>query len=161
LAQAVVISDLVKAMMTARILDPASKLATAASWDTGTLAETFGVEGATEDALYEAMDWLLEQQGNIEKRLAKRHLEPGGLILYDLTSPYVEGTTCPLASRGYSRDGKAHKRQINFGLLTDALGRPVAVDVYEGRTGRIQPPSPSSSQDHSRVADCGRNHELA
>lgn len=126
--------DLVKAMIAARILDPASKLATASGWGTTTIPETFGVEGATEDSLYGAMDWLLEQQFGIEKRLAKRHLEPCGLVLYDLTSTYVEGAACPIASRGYSRDGKPEKLQVNFGLVTDEMGRPVAVDVYDGRT---------------------------
>ena len=126
--------SLVKAMVAARILEPASKLSTASTWDATTLAETFGVEGATEDALYASMDWLLERQSAIEKRLAKRHLEPCGLVLYDLTSTYFEGTTCPLATRGYSRDGKPSKLQVNFGIITDDRGRPVAVDVYEGRT---------------------------
>ena len=126
--------NLVKAMIAARILDPASKLSTASTWGTTTIPETFGIEGATEDALYRAMDWLLERQSSIERRLAKRHLEPCGLVLYDLTSSYVEGATCPLATRGYSRDGKPQKLQVNFGLLTDEMGRPVAVDVYEGRT---------------------------
>ena len=126
--------ELVKALVAARILEPASKLATASALDNSTLAETFGVKGATEDALYDAMDWLIEHQPTIEKRLARRHLEPCGLVLYDLTSSYVEGTECPLATRGYSRDGKPQKLQVNFGVITDEMGRPVAVDVYEGRT---------------------------
>jgi len=125
---------LIKALIAARILDPASKLATVSAWGTTTLPELFDVTSSTEDALYEAMDKLLKRQPAIEKRLAKRHLEPCGLVLYDLTSSYVEGTQCPLASRGYSRDGKPHKLQINFGVLTDEVGRPVAVDVYDGRT---------------------------
>ena len=126
--------ELVKALVTARILEPASKLATASALENSTLAETLGIRGTTEDALYEAMDWLVERQPTIEKRLAKRHLEPCGLVLYDLTSSYVEGTECPLATRGYSRDGKPHKLQVNFGIITDEMGRPIAVDVYEGRT---------------------------
>lgn len=126
--------QLVKAMVAARILEPASKLATASALENSTLAETFGLDGVTEDALYEAMDWLLDRQSTIERRLAKRHLEPCGLVLYDLTSSYVEGTECPLATRGYSRDGKPQKLQVNFGIITDEMGRPIAVDVYEGRT---------------------------
>lgn len=125
---------LVMAMVAARVLDPASKLATASAWNLTTLADSFGVNGANEDDLYHAMDWLLTQQPAIERRLAKRHLEPCGLILYDLTSSYVEGTKCPLATRGYSRDGKPEKLQVNYGVLTDELGRPIAVHVYEGRT---------------------------
>lgn len=125
---------LVMAMVAARVLDPASKLATASGWGTTTLPEVFGVKDKTEDDLYRAMDWLLEQQPAIERRLAKRHLEPCGLVLYDLTSSYVEGTKCPLATRGYSRDGKPEKLQVNYGLLTDEAGRPVAVHVYEGKT---------------------------
>lgn len=125
---------IVMAMIAARILDPASKLATASGWGATTLPECFGVEGATEDELYRAMDWLLEQQPAIERRLAKRHLAPCGLVLYDLTSSYVEGTKCPLATRGYSRDGKSQKLQVNYGILTDEAGRPVAVHVYEGST---------------------------
>jgi len=126
--------ELVKALVAARLLEPASKLATASALDNSTLAETFGVKGATEDALYDAMDWLIDRQPTIEKRLARRHLEPCGLVLYDLTSSYVEGTECPLATRGYSRDGKPQKLQVNFGVITDEMGRPIAVDVYEGRT---------------------------
>lgn len=126
--------DLVLGMIAARIIDPGSKLATTQSWKSTSLPRTLGLEDATEDHLYHAMDWLLEQQPAIEKRLAKRHLEPCGLVLYDLTSSYVEGTKCPLASRGYSRDGKPKKLQVNYGILTDEEGRPVAVNVYEGRT---------------------------
>jgi hypothetical protein len=90
---------------------------------------------ADEDCLYAAMDWLLERQGAIEKRLARRHLKAGGLVLFDLTSSYFEGVTCPLAKLGYSRDGKPGTLQVNWGLLTDARGCPVAVSVFEGNTG--------------------------
>ena len=124
--------DLVCAMVAARIVAPHTKLAMTRWWPTTTLAEDLGVAGASEDELYEAMDWLLERQEPIEKKLAARHLERGGLVLYDLTSSYFEGTTCPLARLGYSRDGKKGKLQVNFGLTTDRRGCPVAVSVVEG-----------------------------
>jgi transposase len=126
--------DLVLAMIAARVLDPQSKLATARSWHHSTLGEWFGVEDADEHELYAAMDWLLERQDAIEQRLAKRHLEEGGRVLYDLSSSYVEGECCPLAKRGYSRDGKKGKLQVNYGLLTDTRGCPVAISVFEGNT---------------------------
>ena len=112
------------ALIVARILDPGSKLATARGLAEATardsLAETLGLEDCGEDDLYGAMDWLLERQNAIERRLAKRHLEDGALVLYDLTSVWLEGRHCPLARRGYSRDGKKGKLQIEFGLLCDA-----------------------------------------
>lgn len=126
--------DLVTAMVAARILAPHTKLATTRWWHTTTLAEDFGVADADEDALYTAMDWLLQRQPAIERKLAARHLESGGLVLYDLSSSYFEGSKCPLARLGYSRDGKKGKLQVNYGLLTDARGCPVAVSVYEGNT---------------------------
>ena len=126
--------DLVSAMVAARILAPHTKLATTRWWHTTTLAADFGVLHASEDDLYAAMDWLLAHQGSIEKKLAARHLKTGGLVLYDLSSSYFEGTTCPLARRGYSRDGKRGTLQVNYGLLTDARGCPVAVSVHEGNT---------------------------
>ena len=126
--------SLVLAMLAARILAPHTKLATTRWWHTTTLADDFGVADANEDELYAAMDWLLERQPAIEKKLAARHLEPGAPILYDLTSSYFEGSTCPLARLGYSRDGKKGKPQVNYGLLTDARGCPVAVSVHEGNT---------------------------
>ena len=126
--------DLVVAMVAARIMAPYSKLATTRWWQTTTLPEELGVSDATEDDLYAAMDWLVTHQKTIERRLAARHLEAGGLVLYDLSSSYVEGTHCPLAARGYNRDGKQGKLQINYGLLTDAAGRPVAVSVVSGNT---------------------------
>jgi transposase len=126
--------DLVLAMIAARVLQPQSKLATARSWENSTLGEWFGVEGADEDELYAAMDWLLERQDVIEQRLAKRHLDEGARVLYDLSSSYVEGVCCPLAQLGYSRDGKKGTLQINYGLLTDARGCPVSISVFEGNT---------------------------
>ena len=127
--------DLVVAMVAARILEPDSKLATTRWWHTTTLPADLGVSDADEDALYEAMDWLLARQGPIEQKLAALHLQPGGFVLYDLTSSYFEGTTCPLAAFGHNRDGKKGKRQVNYGLLTDARGCPVAVSVFKGNTG--------------------------
>jgi Transposase DDE domain len=126
--------DLVLAMVASRIVAPQTKLATTRWWHTTTLAEDFGVADASEDDLYAAMDWLLARQGSIEKKLAARHLSAGGLVLYDLSSSYFEGTTCPLAKRGYSRDGKHGLLQVNYGLLTDARGCPVAVSVHAGNT---------------------------
>ena len=126
--------DLVLAMVAARIVAPHTKLATTRWWHTTTLAEDFGVAEATEDDLYAAMDWLLARQGAIQKKLAARHLSAGSLVLYDLSSSYFEGTTCPLAKLGYNRDGKKGLLQVNYGLLTDARGCPVAVSVYEGNT---------------------------
>ena len=126
--------DLVLAMVASRIVAPQTKLATTRWWQTTTLAEDFAVSDANESELYAAMDWLLQRQGAIEKKLAARHLSTGGLVLYDLSSSYFEGTTCPLAKRGYSRDGKHGMLQVNYGLLTDARGCPVAVSVHEGNT---------------------------
>lgn len=126
--------DLVMGMIAARLLDPQSKLATTRSWDHSTLGEAFGVSGADEDELYAAMDWLLERQPAIERRLAKRHMKDGARVLYDLSSSYFEGESCPLAARGYSRDGKKGKLQVNYGLLTDARGCPVAISVFKGNT---------------------------
>jgi len=124
--------DLVLAMVGARILAPHTKLATTRWWHTTTLAEEFGVVDADEDDLYAAMDWLLARQDRVQKKLAVRHLREGGLVLYDLSSSYFEGTTCPLAKLGHNRDGKSGLLQVNYGLLTDARGCPVAVSVYEG-----------------------------
>jgi transposase len=126
--------DRVLAMVASRIVAPQTKLATTRWWHTTTLAEDFAVTDASEDDLYAAMDWLLLRQGRIEKKLAARHLSAGGLVLYDLSSSYFEGTTCPLAKRGYSRDGKHGMRQVNYGLLTDPRGCPVAVSVHAGNT---------------------------
>jgi len=124
---------LVVAMVAARIVAPqASKLAMTHAFSDTTLAEDFGVADAHEDELYAAMDWLIERQESIEKRLARRHLKEGGLVLFDLTSSSFEGAACPLARIGYSRDGKPGTLQVNYGLLTDARGCPVAVSVFEG-----------------------------
>jgi transposase len=127
--------DLVVAMVAARVLKPQSKLATTRWWPSTTLAELSGVGQTDEDELYEAMDWLLEHQAPIEKKLAGRHLADDGLALYDLTSSYFEGVTCPLAKLGHSRDGKKGKLQVNYGLLTNQRGIPVAVSVFKGNSG--------------------------
>jgi transposase len=124
--------ELVLAMVAARIVAPHTKLATTRWWHTTTLAEDFGVAEANEDDLYAAMDWLLARQDAIQKKLAARHLSEGGLVLYDLSSSYFEGTTCPLAKLGHNRDGKKGLLQVNYGLLTDVHGCPVAVSVHEG-----------------------------
>ena len=130
--------DLVVAMVVARIIEPCSKLATARGLksETGssTLGEMLGVEWADEDALYGALDWLVRRQGRIEQALASRHLNEGVLVLYDVTSTYFEGRTCPLARYGHSRDGKKGKIQIVFGLLCTVEGVPVAVEVFDGNT---------------------------
>lgn len=127
--------DLVMGMIAARVLKPGSKLATTRLWKTTSLAKVLGVEDATEDEVYRAMDWLLERQPAIEKRLAKRYLKPGGVVLYDLTSVYLEGEHCPLAARGYSRDGKPGHVQIEVGLMTNAAGDPLSVEAFPGNTG--------------------------
>ena len=129
--------DQVLAMIAARILEPVSKLATARGLAEATAVSTLGEmldPGQDEDDLYAAMDWVLERQDRIEQGLAKRHLEEGCLILYDLTSVWMEGRTCPLAKRGHSRDGKKGKLQIEFGLLCDRDGCPVSVEVFPGNT---------------------------
>ncbi|MBM4198016.1 MAG: IS1634 family transposase [Gammaproteobacteria bacterium] len=130
--------DRVCAMVAARIIAPHTKLATTRWWHTTTLAEDFGVEDASEDQLYAAMDWLLARQDALQKKLAARHLSAGALVLYDLSSSYFEGHTCPLAKRGYSRDRKPGTLQVNYGLLTDARGCPVAIAVHEGNVSDSQ-----------------------
>ena len=127
--------DLVIAMIAERLLFPSSKLAHTRHWHSTTLAQELDVAYATEDHLYEAMDWLLKRQGAIEKKLARRHLGEGAMVLYDVTSSYYEGKTCPLARFGHDRDGKTGCPIIVYGVLTDADGRPVAVQVYPGNTG--------------------------
>ena len=130
--------DAVVAMLAARILQPRSKLATARELRAATLASTLGellnLSDCDEELLYRAMDWLLPRQARIEQALAKRHLKDGTLALYDVSSTYFEGRCCPLARYGHSRDGKRDKLQITFGLLTNADGCPVAVEVFEGNT---------------------------
>jgi hypothetical protein len=124
--------DLCLAMIVGRVICPGSKLGMVRTLGQSTLAEELGVQGADEDDLYEAMDWLLERQDTIEDRLAARHLFDGEMVLYDVSSSYFEGRTCPLARRGYSRDGKSGLGQIIYGLLCDDDGRPVAVEVFTG-----------------------------
>ncbi|MBK7000965.1 MAG: IS1634 family transposase [Rhodoferax sp.] len=126
--------DLVLAMVASRIISPATKLATTRLWRTNTLAQEFGVSDANEDDLYAAMDWLLAGQDRIQKKLAARHLKEDCLVLYDLSSSYFEGSHCPLAKLGYSRDGKRGTLQVNYGLLTDDRGCPVAISVHDGNT---------------------------
>jgi len=124
--------DLVVAMVAARILEPKSKLATSLWWKDTTLPEILDISDTDEDDLYGAMDWVYERQKLIEKKLAARHLEKGGIALYDLTSSYFEGVTCPLARLGHNRDGKKGKLQVNYGLLTNQQGIPVSVSVFAG-----------------------------
>ena len=132
------VRDLVLAMVASRIVAPHTKLATTRWWHTTTLAQDFGVADASEDDLYAAMDWLLARQGAIEKKLAARHLSAGALVLYDFSSSYFEGTSCPLAKIGYSRDGRRGTLQVNYGLLTERRGCPVAVSVFEGNVADSQ-----------------------
>jgi transposase len=130
--------DAVVALIVARVIDPRSKLATARGLGAETaftsLGEALGLSGATADELYAAMDWLLPRQTAIEQALAGRHLAEQTLVLYDVTSAYFEGRTCPLARLGHSRDGQKDKLQIVFGLLCNAAGCPVAVEVFDGNT---------------------------
>lgn len=130
--------DLVLAMIVSRVLEPASKLATSRALHPDTLSSTLSellhLDAPSEDELYAAMDWLLPRQARLEQALAKRHLDEGSLVLYDLTSTYFEGRHCPLAKLGHSRDDKKGKLQVVFGLMTNAEGCPVAVEVYAGNT---------------------------
>jgi hypothetical protein len=131
--------DLALALIISRVAAPASKLSTVCWWADTTLGADLGVAGASTDAVYAAMDWLAGRQGAIEAELARRHLgpepNPSRMALFDLSSSWVEGRCCPLAARGYSRDGKKGRLQIEYGLLTDPEGRPVAVRVFPGDTG--------------------------
>jgi hypothetical protein len=126
--------ELVLAMVAERLVRPCSKLATTRLWHTTTLAEELGVQDAQVDELYAALDWLLARQARVEAKLAARHLKDGGLVLYDASTSYYEGRTCPLARFGHDRDGKKLP-VILYGLLTDQAGRPVAIEVYPGNTG--------------------------
>lgn len=126
--------DLVKAMILSRIIEPQTKLATTRTWHDTTLAEALKIEDANEDELYSAMDWLVEKQPGIEKKLAERHLQEGSLCLYDVSSSYYEGSCCCLASYGHNRDRKKGKAQIVYGLMVDSQGLPISVQVYEGNT---------------------------
>jgi hypothetical protein len=127
--------DLAYALVISRVLRPGSKLSTLAWWGDVTLGADLGVAGASTDDVYAAMDWLAARQDDIEKQLAARHLRAGGIAMFDLSSSWVEGRRCELAAYGYSRDGKRGKAQIEYGLLTDPDGRPVAVRVFTGNTG--------------------------
>jgi hypothetical protein len=131
--------DLALALITSRVVAPASKLSTLTWWDDTTLGADLGVVGASTDDVYAAMDWLEHRQDAIEAELAARHLapepNPSRMALFDLSSSWLEGRCCPLAARGYSRDGKKGKLQIEYGLLTDPEGRPIAVRVLPGNTG--------------------------
>src|SRR5215468_7613724 len=131
--------DLALALVISRVVRPGSKLSTLAWWGDITLGADLGVAGASTDDIYAAMDWLEHQQDAIEAGLAARHLapqaNPSRMALFDLSSSWLEGRCCPLAERGYSRDGKKGTLQIEYGLLTDPEGRPVAVRVFPGSTG--------------------------
>jgi hypothetical protein len=130
--------DLALALIISRVVRPGSKLSTLTWWSDTTLGADLGVSTASTDEIYAAMDWLVDRQDAIEANLARRHLapevNPSRMALFDLSSSWVEGRHCPLAARGYSRDGKKGKLQIEYGLLTDPAGRPVAVRVFEGST---------------------------
>ena len=127
--------DRVLAMILQRLLYPASKLATTRLWHTTTLGEELSLEDTDEDDLYEAMDWLLKRQDRIERKLAKRHLAEGDPVLYDVSSSYYEGRTCPLMQFGHNRDGKRDRPIVVYGVLADGMGRPLAVQAYAGNTG--------------------------
>ena len=131
--------DLALALIIARVVRPGSKLATMSWWADTTLGADLDISGATSDEVYAAMDWLQGRQDAIEKKLAGRHLadelvNPQKMAMFDLSSSWMEGTHCPLAKRGYSRDGKKNRPQIEYGLLTDPVGRPVAIRVFAGNT---------------------------
>jgi Transposase DDE domain len=131
--------DLALGLIVSRVVKPESKLSTLTCWADSTLGVDLDIAGASTDEVYAAMDWLVARQDAIERRLADRHLadqdaNPGGMALFDLSSSWMEGRCCPLAARGYSRDGKKGKTQIEYGLLTDPAGRPVAVRVFAGNT---------------------------
>lgn len=126
--------DLALSLVIARCAKPASKLATTRWWADTTLGADLVPGNAGTDEVYAAMDWLFARQGRIEASLARRHLSEGSMVLYDLSSSWMEGSHCPLAARGYSRDHKSGKAQIEYGLMTDAEGRPVSIEVFAGNT---------------------------
>src|ERR1039457_4849763 len=128
--------DIAYALIVSRAVRPESKLSTVTWWASGdtTIGADLGVAGASTDEVYAAMDWLEGRQREIEKKLAARHLTAGGIAMFDLSSSWVEGSHCELAAFGHSRDGKRGRRQIEYGLLTDPEGRPVAVEVFAGNT---------------------------
>ncbi len=131
--------DIALGLILSRVVHPGSKLSTLGWWHDTTLGPDLGIEHATTDEAYAAMDWLQARQDSIEKKLARRHLapdaNPGRIAMFDLSSSWLEGRHCPLGARGYSRDGKKGKLQIEYGLLTDPEGRPVAIRVLDGNTG--------------------------
>src|SRR3990170_1106007 len=124
--------DLCVALVCQRLLRPGSQLSARRQFALTTLGEDLAVEGASESELLSALDWLLTRQERIERALARRHLSPGGLVLYDLSSSYLEGRCCPLAELGYSRDGRRGQLQINYGLTCSPEGRPLAIEVVRG-----------------------------
>jgi len=126
--------DLAYGLIIARAVAPASKLATTRWWADTTLGADLGIDGAGTDEVYAAMDWLVSRQDAIEKKLAVRHLSRGGLALFDLSSAWLEGHSCPLGAFGHSRDGKKNREQIEFGMITSRAGIPVAVRVFAGNT---------------------------
>src|SRR5438034_2662350 len=128
--------DIAYALVLSRAVRPAPKLATARWWAAGdtTVGADLGVADASTDEICAAMDWLTARQRGIEKKLAARHLTEGGIAMFDLSSSWVEGSCCELAAFGHSRDGKRGRKQIEYGLLTDPAGRPVAVEVFPGNT---------------------------
>jgi Transposase DDE domain len=126
--------DLVVAMICQLVIAPCSKLSMTRRFAQSTLSDELALVGVTEPELLQAMDWLLDRQQRVENTLAKRHLNDGGFVLYDLSSSYVEGRCCPLAALGHSRDGKPGKLQVNWGLVCSPEGRPVAVQVHPGNT---------------------------
>jgi transposase len=141
--------DLVVALLVERLIQPCSKLATTRLWKTTTLGETVGVDDTDVDEVYAALDWLLARQASIQQKLAARHLHDEGVVLYDVSSSYYEGHTCALARYGHDRDGHTGRPIIVYGVLTDAEGRPVAVDVYPGNTG--DPTTVPDQVDHLRT----------
>ena len=148
--------DLVLAMIAERLIHPCSKLATTRLWSTTTLGESLGVTDADVDELYAALDWLLARQPHIEQKLAARHLPEGGVVLYDVSSSYYEGRTCPLARFGHDRDGKTGLPIIVYGVMTDAAGRPVATEVYAGNVGdpkTVRTPVASAPSRRARRCD--------
>jgi hypothetical protein len=126
--------DLAFALIISRVVRPGSKLSTTGWWNDTTLGEDLGITSIDPDDAYDAMDWLLARQDDIESQLARRHITPGGIAMFDLSSSWVEGRCCELAAGGYSRDGKRGTLQVEYGLLTDPEGRPVAVRVFPGNT---------------------------
>ncbi len=126
--------DLAVALVVSRVVDPCSKLATSQRLGDTTLGEGLGIADASEDELYEAMDWLLDRQPRVEEGLARRHLSAGSVVLYDVTSTYVTGRRCELAEHGYSRDHRGDLEQVVFGLLLDGEGRPLGVEAFAGNT---------------------------